>query len=32
VVVQDGAVFSKTTESNGMIGYDKDFVADGKGL
>lgn len=31
-VVADGAVFSKTKESKMMIGYDKDFIADGKVL
>lgn len=30
IVVPDGNVFSKTKESKLMIGYDKDFVADGK--
>jgi hypothetical protein len=29
-VVADGAVFSKTNESKMMVGYDKDFIADGK--
>jgi len=32
LVVPDGAVFSKTSESRVMIGYDKEFVADGKVL
>jgi hypothetical protein len=32
VVLPDGEVFSKTKESKMMIGYDKDFVADGKRL
>jgi hypothetical protein len=31
-VVPDGDVFSKTKESRVMIGYDKEFVADGKVL
>jgi hypothetical protein len=30
LVLPDGEVFSKTEESRIMIGYDKDFVADGK--
>ncbi|TVY91792.1 Dehydratase [Lachnellula willkommii] len=30
LVLPDAEVFSKTKESKMMIGYDKDFVADGK--
>lgn len=32
LVLPDGEVFSKTKESKMMIGYDKDFVANGKVL
>jgi hypothetical protein len=30
LVLPDGEVFSKTEVSRIMIGYDKDFIADGK--
>lgn len=32
LVVPDGEKFSKTGESRMMVGYDKDFIADGKVL